>query len=133
MAKAPESTTDASKAPSKPAPANKTNVLDRWECTVYATDPSASKVFKLNIPHPTRDVPLLVEGRHGVLIKEGLTAFTIKCLEKAYNNVMVELSDAEVKAQGDVGITHKRIRVPMYRVDKGKKIVNPKPVGKGGK
>jgi len=120
------------KAPARKKPAAKNPMLQkRIECTVRATQPSASKVFKLNVPHPTNGNPILIEGRCGIRIKEGLTEYAISCLERAYTNVMVEVPEAE--RTGDVGLTHRRQRVPMYNVEKHGEVKDPKPIGKGGK
>lgn len=130
VVKAPTRKAPAKKPAVKEAP-SKSNTVDRWVCTVYATQPSASKVFKFNVPHPTRDTPILFEGRHGIEIPTGLPQFAIDCLENAYSVMMVETTSDERSKQGDVGLSHKQVKVPMYRVDKGKKIENPKPLGKG--
>lgn len=109
----------------------KLGILDRFACTVHATQPQSHKVFKLHIPHPTRDIPVKIEGRCGILLKKGLPLYAIKVLEKAYTTIQIEVPEDEQK--GSIGLTFESKRVPLYRVDMGEKVKSPDPIGKVGR
>ena len=130
----PKPKTRAKKAVKKEEPTdmNFQTIQPRWVVKVTSSHPAASKFFKFNVPHPKKpNMPLLIEGRCGVEIEDGLTQYMIDCLEKAYYTEMEEIPESE--RTGDVGLSHRPVKHPLYNVRKLREVKDPKPVGRGGR
>lgn len=102
----------------------------RWVCKVDALMKGMT-TFEMAVPVPSNpDIPVIVRGRCGVVLKDGLTKFVIDRLNEAYYVETEE--DTSPRGSRNIGVDHKAVKRPLFRVNVMDEIPNPKPVGKIG-
>ena len=100
----------------------------RFRCEVESLRPGWDHFELVAHSHKNKNRPIVVRGRCGEVIEEGLTQFMIDCLENSHHTE--SKASGRVDPTKDMGVIHKKTKVPHYRVKVLGEVSNPKEVGK---
>jgi hypothetical protein len=101
----------------------------RYRCTVESLVPG-QKFFEMTVSHPKKDRPILIQGKCGVIIEDGLTQYMIDCLTYCHSYRMEPRLNVDPTAQQ--ALTYEEVKVPHFRVTVLNEIQNPKELGRAG-
>jgi len=104
----------------------------RYRCMVNSLRPGWDS-FELTISHPVTDAPIVVRGRCGVILEDGLTKYAIDCLRQSHD-FRIEAGrsmtiEQILAADSAMVLDTKQVKQPHYSVEVYGEVENPKPVG----
>lgn len=99
----------------------------RYKCIVESRR-ADYPYFELIIPHPTKDVPVKVEGHCGVLLEAGLTMYAINALKQSYTMRTVKRTKVN-RDDNTMGLEYRSVKVFNYSIEIFEEVVNPSPIG----